>query len=188
MTLITRITRLFKADIHGILDTLEEPAAVLRQAVRDMEEEIGRGETKLQRIATQRKRCRAAIDSAERIAAELNERLDICFDEDKEDLARAIVRRKLEQERLRSTRLEADRTLEQEHAFLAKALDEQREKLSSVREKWELLKDSRGAKESSFEQSTACSRVADDEVEAAFLSERRKRRGASDTSAEQRPV
>jgi phage shock protein A len=40
MTLITRVSRLFKADVHGILDALEEPEAILKQAVREMEDEI----------------------------------------------------------------------------------------------------------------------------------------------------
>ena len=40
MSVLRRITRLFKADLHGILDCLEEPEAILRQAMRDMEDEI----------------------------------------------------------------------------------------------------------------------------------------------------
>ena len=44
MALINRVTRLFKADIHAVLDQIEEPEQLLRQAVRDMEEELrGRG-------------------------------------------------------------------------------------------------------------------------------------------------
>ncbi|ETW92791.1 MAG: hypothetical protein ETSY1_42105 [Candidatus Entotheonella factor] len=39
MTLMMRITRLFKADMHGLLDLLEEPEAVLKQAIRDMQSE-----------------------------------------------------------------------------------------------------------------------------------------------------
>ena len=42
MALITRLTRLFRADVHAVLDRIEEPDVLLRQAVRDMEEECGR--------------------------------------------------------------------------------------------------------------------------------------------------
>ena len=38
MTLITRLGRLFRADMHAVLDGLEEPTMLLRQAVRDMED------------------------------------------------------------------------------------------------------------------------------------------------------
>jgi len=40
MNILTRISRLFKADIHGILDSLEDPEIIFKQAVRDMQDEI----------------------------------------------------------------------------------------------------------------------------------------------------
>ena len=44
MALITRVSRLFQADFHAVLDRIEEPEVLLRQAVREMEEELaGRG-------------------------------------------------------------------------------------------------------------------------------------------------
>ena len=50
MTLLTRITRLFKADMHGILDGLEEPEEVIKQAIRDMEENIVTHEHRLEEL------------------------------------------------------------------------------------------------------------------------------------------
>ena len=44
MALITRVSRLFQADFHAVLDRIEEPEAILRQAVREMEEELARDE------------------------------------------------------------------------------------------------------------------------------------------------
>ena len=38
MALITRFSRLFRADLHAVLDRIEEPDVILRQAVREMEE------------------------------------------------------------------------------------------------------------------------------------------------------
>ena len=40
MGIFNRIGRLWKADLHGIIDSLEEPRAILKQALRDMQEEI----------------------------------------------------------------------------------------------------------------------------------------------------
>ena len=48
MALINRISRLFKADFHAVLDQIEEPEALLKQAIRDMEDELASTE---QRIA-----------------------------------------------------------------------------------------------------------------------------------------
>ena len=36
MTLINRLSRLFKADVHAMLDRIEEPPLLLQQALRDM--------------------------------------------------------------------------------------------------------------------------------------------------------
>ena len=36
MALITRLSRLFEADFHAVLDRIEEPELQLRQAVREM--------------------------------------------------------------------------------------------------------------------------------------------------------
>ena len=37
MALVTRLSRLFQADFHAVLDQIEEPDLQLRQAVREMQ-------------------------------------------------------------------------------------------------------------------------------------------------------
>ena len=44
MALISRVTRLFRADFHAVLDRVEEPDILLRQAIREMEEDLNRDE------------------------------------------------------------------------------------------------------------------------------------------------
>src|SRR5262247_3541760 len=44
MALINRMSRLFTADVHAVLDRIEEPDVLLKHAVREMEEELARGE------------------------------------------------------------------------------------------------------------------------------------------------
>jgi phage shock protein A len=40
MSLIYRIKRLVKSDVHAFVEGLEDPKWVLAQAIRDMEEEL----------------------------------------------------------------------------------------------------------------------------------------------------
>ena len=54
MGIMTRFTRLCKADLHGVLDQLEDKGLLLKQSLRDMESEIGRKETKLGQMTTER--------------------------------------------------------------------------------------------------------------------------------------
>ena len=51
MALVTRLSRLFRADLNAVLDRLEEPEMLLRQAVREMEEEVDREELQARSIA-----------------------------------------------------------------------------------------------------------------------------------------
>ena len=47
MALITRVGRLFRADLHAVLDRVEEPEVLLRQAIREMEEELAEDRQRL---------------------------------------------------------------------------------------------------------------------------------------------
>ena len=40
MALMTRVARLFRADLHAVLDRIEEPEVLLRQALREMEDGV----------------------------------------------------------------------------------------------------------------------------------------------------
>ena len=47
MVLINRISRLFKADFHAVLDRIEEPEQLLKQAIRDMEDDLANTEQRI---------------------------------------------------------------------------------------------------------------------------------------------
>ncbi|MGH8626524.1 MAG: PspA/IM30 family protein [Gammaproteobacteria bacterium] len=47
MALITRVARLFRSDLHVVLDRVEEPEVLLRQAIREMEEELSSDEQRI---------------------------------------------------------------------------------------------------------------------------------------------
>ena len=100
MALINRVSRLFKADFHAVLDQIEEPEQLLKQAIRDMEDELQSSE---QRIATCAHECenlsqrQAELDSSIR---EVSEQLALCFESGKDELARGLIRKRLEAERV----------------------------------------------------------------------------------------
>ena len=47
MALINRISRLVKADFHAVLDQIEEPGQLLKQAIRDMEDDLAETEKRI---------------------------------------------------------------------------------------------------------------------------------------------
>jgi phage shock protein A len=180
MALINRISRLFKADFHAVLDQIEEPEALLKQAMRDMEDDMANTEQRINLCAHDQDALTQRKSELESTIAEFEVQLDLCFASDKDDLARNVIRKKLEAERLLNQ-------LNAKHAANAKYLAEQRTTLEqniatleSMRQKAELFAQrtpaDRGSSE--FDDIAWMARemsVGDDEVEIAYLRERNSR-------------
>lgn len=177
MALVTRISRLFKADFHAVLDQVEEPELMLRQAIREMEEDLDSREQRVRLAVCEQQELRLRQGDLERSLRELEGQLDLCFESQKPDLARNLVRRKLEAERL--AKHLAGRT-----AALERYLDEQRATmeqhrmtLDGLRQKAEIL--SRRAREpaggAAMDPWARELAVTEDEVEVAFLREQSRR-------------
>lgn len=181
MALIHRVTRLFRADFNAVLDRIEEPEQLLRQAIRDMEEEIAAGgqrialaENELETLAARRRELEASL-------AGYAEQLDLCFESGKDDLARGLIRRRLEAEaliaRLESRRATAERNL----AARQRRQDENRATLDSLRQKAALHIQTRAGSVDGPDDllNTPMElRVGDDQVELAFLREQAARSGS----------
>ena len=101
MALINRLNRLFRADLHAVLDRIEEPEALLRESVREMAAAIEADQRGLQQL-TQReselgRQQQQLNDSLEKLAQEL----DVCFVAEQDQLARGLIKRRLQtQQRL----------------------------------------------------------------------------------------
>ena len=106
MALINRISRLFKADFHAVLDQIEEPEALLKQAIRDMEDDLASTEQRINLCMHDQEALAIRKSELDDAIAEFAAKLDLCFESDKDDLARSLIRKKLEAERLLK-RLEA---------------------------------------------------------------------------------
>lgn len=181
MALITRITRLFKADMHAVLDSMEDPLSVLKQAVRDMSDEIERGEKQLEDIGRRSERHRRYIDDQERHLRDTQQQIDLCFRANNEKLARTMVRRSLElQKRIKLAEREQD-ALHIEQARLTKLVADQKDKLTSIRERMEIFAEDTQHRSSAQEESKGFNDyvVSEDEVEIAFLAERERRTGSA---------
>lgn len=175
MALITRVSRLFRADLHAVLDHIEEPDLLLRQAVREMEEELVRNEQRIKLLRHEKERITSQVQDIDQSLAELEEELDICFASGKDDLARTLIRRKLESQRLRKHLGHKGEALHKTLDGLTAQLKEQRSQLEAMRQKAELLAvdDVSGVQEEQWHSPDFA--VLDADVEVAFLREKQKR-------------
>jgi len=177
MAMINRVSRLFKADFHAVLDQIEEPELLLRQAIRDMEDELASTEQRIILCASDQEALQGRRTEIEESVAEIKEQLDLCFESGKDALAKSLIRKKLETDRVlqrMNARHSADeKYLEQQRALL----DENRTALDGLRQKAELVAQRAPARAgNSIPGNLSWTAhellVGDDEVEVAFLREK----------------
>ena len=175
MALITRVSRLFRADLHAVLDRIEEPDVLLRQAVREMEDDLGRDEQRLKRLTREHAELVAREAELTRSIAELDEQLDVCFGSAKDDLARAVVRRKLELERFGKVIARRRQGAEETLATLRVRTAENRVRLEGMRQQAEVLAEEAPRVLADDGRAAPDPAVRDEDVEVAFLRERQRR-------------
>ena len=176
MALITRVSRLFQADFHAVLDRIEEPDVLLRQAVREMEEELARDEQRSKVLQLEQRQLAGRESELERSLHDSEAELDTCFEAGNDDLARACIRRKLEVQRfgkhLSRTLVALGETLDD----LNTRIRENRTRLESMRQKAELLTDAGTPGQTGESWLPPDFSVREEEVEVAFLREQQQRR------------
>jgi len=175
MALITRISRLFQADLHAVLDRIEEPDQLLRQALREMEDDMARDEQGMKALNHELEQLISRETDIGHSLDAIEGELDVCFESGKDDLARALIKRKLEALRflkfLSRKREVQERTL----SGLRTRLQENRASLDSMRQKAELLAEETVADSCVDNWSSPDIVVRDEDVEVAFLREKQKR-------------
>jgi phage shock protein A len=175
MALISRLSRLIKADAHAVLDHIEDPEAVLRQAVRDMRAEVAQGEQRIlmgQQTLAQREQ--HAVRAEQQIK-QCNEQLDDCFDAGREDLARGVLRKRLQHqstlENLNGLVDQQRETLDSDRSTLAM----QRGVLESAEQKLAVLGRAGKVSRPASTDPQATPTVSDEQVELELMREKKAR-------------
>ena len=95
MAITNRIRRLFFADFHALLDVVEEPEAVLKQAIREMQDDLDHKQARLARsehtLDSLRKNEKAVLQTVEKTDRDIR----LCVQKDSDDLARKAIARKI---------------------------------------------------------------------------------------------
>ncbi len=180
MALINRLSRLFKADLHAVLDHIEEPELLLNQSIREMEEDLAAQEKRHEGLALEQRRMAARRDEARESIARLEEELDVCFDSGKEDLARILIKRKLQAQRLHKRLDDGVDALVRSHAEHGERLARNRTVLEGMRQKAELFatRPARASEAGATDDGgylAAADGVDEHDVEVAFLREKARR-------------
>jgi phage shock protein A len=139
MALVTRLSRLFQADFHAVLDRIEEPDLQLRQAVREMQLALDQDQQRLQLLQHEAEHLDKTIATGEADLRAFDEELDICLAAKKDDLARDLLRRKLGTEKQMQAIRKHSVGIAGQCQALARQIEEQTQLLNSMKQKLELL-------------------------------------------------
>lgn len=180
MALIKRVARLFQSDMHAVLDRIEDPEALLNHSIREMEEDLRRDSRQLKILTREHEQISDQIIKTQQLLAQFEEELDICFESGKDDLARSLIRRKLETSQI-SARLSAQQsTVVKNQIELNSRIEENSSLLENMKQKVELFTSDHQADQPdgywSMRELNNQPAIGDEDVEVAFLREQRSRR------------
>lgn len=93
MGIMTRFVKLCKADIHGVMDQMEDKGLLLKQNLRDMQEELDKKESCLAGMLSFREETEREKEMRSREHEALERDLEIAIAQDKDDIARMLIRK-----------------------------------------------------------------------------------------------
>ena len=93
MGILTRIIRLCKADIHGVMDQLEDKGLLLKQHLREMEQIISQKEAHRNSLIVTRSRLEKERKSYEKQREKLEQDIASAIKREKDDIARMLIKR-----------------------------------------------------------------------------------------------
>jgi phage shock protein A len=93
MSIMTRFMRLCKADIHGVMDQLEDKGLLLKQYLRDMEEELGQKEARLRKLVVSRDKLQQDCDKYSGECEKLDQDIESALRKGKDDIARLLIKK-----------------------------------------------------------------------------------------------
>lgn len=139
MALISRFTRLFRADLHAVLDRIEEPEVLLRQSVREMQESLAAEKSKLAAMESELESLPASLAEMAAALEAVQEEISLCLDSDNDQLARSKVRRKLELQQREKHLQTRKSTLEKAISTTRERFESNQHRLDSMRQKLEIF-------------------------------------------------
>lgn len=126
MGIMTRVVRIFKADVHGVMDRLEDQGLLLKQHLRDMAEALSLKEVKLNKMLVSRKQAQREYDKYQQQSQALEQDLAVAVQKNKDEIARVLIRKIKPLDSLRDEIADCIRNLDEEISYYRDHLDQQR--------------------------------------------------------------
>ena len=135
MGIMTRMLRLCKADVHGVMDQLEDKGLLLKQYLREMETSLDLKERQVSALAQRLNRLNGQINRHVNEMDQLEQDLALALRKEKDDIARMLIRKRHALDAASMHLREQIETITQEKTRLLKILAEQRLQFDTVKAK-----------------------------------------------------
>ncbi len=175
MALLNRLIRLFRADFHAVIDELEEPYLLLKQSVREMEAVLQQDRHELEGLQQQLSKLNDRVKSLNDDISSHHDDLTVCLDAKNDDLARTLIKRKLECLQLQKTRVAKQDSLAIDINHTKTRINKQAPQLASVKQKLELISEEISNRDATTSNTPFVTTVTDADVEVTLLREKKKR-------------
>ena len=126
MGILTRVLRICKADIHGVMDQLEDKELLLKQYLRDMAEALEQKEARLKKMNLSRSQAVRKRDKYNQDIEKLEQDLEVAIKRDKDNIARLLIKKLKPLTRLRADIERHIDALDHEIAQFNDCIDQQR--------------------------------------------------------------
>lgn len=177
MAIINRISKLFQADLHAMLDNIEEPEQLLKQAIREMQNNLFTSEDTLRSLQDSQQKIETRISQLKQSMDKYPAELDLCFESEEEELARSLIKRQLETTQLCDHMASRNESIQQQISVLQSRISEKQMQLESMQQKAELLiNEAAVLKDDPLSPwDSPVTNINTDEIEIAFLNEKQRR-------------
>ena len=135
MAILTRMIRLFKADIHGVMDQIEDQGLLLKQHLRDMEASLVQKETKLKKMRLAMEQAQQEFKKGQNECDNLESDLEVAIKKDKDDIARMLIKKFKPLTRIQSERSNHIELLNREMVEFKENIDQQRLQYEQLKQK-----------------------------------------------------
>jgi len=160
--------------MNAALDKIEEPELLLKQSIREMEETLVLDERKIKLLEFEQQPLIHKEDEIKQSLVELEHKLVICFESDKDDLAHNLIKRKLEIEQyMKSLTTQISRSVEI-ITQLKTQLKEHQTQLVTMKQKADIFDQNTTTNSTVSSWNNPSFFIRDEDVEVAFLHEKQK--------------
>ncbi len=95
MSIATRFIRLWKADMHGVMDSIEDKGLLLKQCLREMEDELQSKEAAAHTLGKKKEQAKQEHEAMQQENRKVEDDLEAAVSMGKDDIARFLIRKRL---------------------------------------------------------------------------------------------